>query len=77
MRKSLVLSLFLITSVVGPAVAQNAQRGGVRTETMERMSSQGGATDLIWNLIGLLGLLGLLGLRQEHPDDSYHPASLE
>ena len=33
--------------------------------------------DLIWNLIGLLGLLGLLGLRKQHPDDSYHPASIE
>jgi len=43
---------------------------------MERMSSQGDP-DLIWNLIGLIGLLGLLGFRKEHPDDSYHPSSIE
>jgi hypothetical protein len=76
MRARIVLSLFLVTAALGPAGAQNVERGGVRTETMERMS-QGADSDLIWNLVGLLGLLGLLGLRQEHPDDSYHPAALE
>jgi hypothetical protein len=77
MRKRLILSLVLVTAVIGPAVAQNAQRGGVRTETMSRMAGEGADSDLIWNFIGLLGLLGLLGLRGEHPDDSYHPAALE
>jgi hypothetical protein len=72
----IVLSLLLITAFIGPAAAQNGQRGGLRTETMERMSSQGDP-NLIWNLIGLIGLLGLLGFRQEHPDDSYHPSSIE
>lgn len=77
MPKRLILSLILLSAVIGPASGQNAQqRGGVRTETQERLAHQGDM-DLIWNLIGLLGLLGLLGLRQEHPDDSYHPASLE
>ena len=76
MRTRIVLSLLLITAVIGPAAAQNAERGGLRTETMERMSSQGDP-NLVWNLIGLLGLLGLLGFRQGHPDDSYHPAPLE
>jgi hypothetical protein len=77
MRTRIVVSLLLVTAALGPAAAQNAQRGGVRTETMERMSGQGVDNDLIWNLVGLLGLLGLLRLRQEHPDDSYHPASVE
>lgn len=76
MRARIVLSLLLISAALGPAAAQNAQRGGVRTETMERLSGQRDS-DLIWNLVGLLGLLGLLGLRREHPDDSYHPAPLE
>jgi hypothetical protein len=76
MRTRIVLSLLLITAAIGPAAAQTGQRGGLRTETMERMSSQGDP-NLIWNLIGLIGLLGLLGFRQEHPDDSYHPSSLD
>lgn len=76
MRKRLVFSLILITALAGPAVSQGAQRGGVRTETQDRHANQGDM-DLIWNLIGLLGLLGLLGLREQHPDDSYHPASIE
>ncbi|MFL6733953.1 MAG: WGxxGxxG family protein [Sphingomicrobium sp.] len=76
MRARIVLSLFFVTAALGPASAQNVERGGVRTETMERLSGQGDR-DLIWNLVGLLGLLGLLALRQEHPDDSYHPAPLE
>jgi hypothetical protein len=76
MPKRIVLSLFLITATVGPAVAQNT-RGEVRTETMDRLTDQQSGMDLVWNLIGLVGLLGLLGLRKEHPDDSYHPSSIE
>jgi len=76
MRTRILLSLLLVTAAVGPATAQTVQRGGLRTETMERMSSQSDP-NLIWNLIGLIGLLGLLGLRKEHPDDSYHPSSIE
>ena len=41
MRTRIVLSLLLITAAIGPAGAQTGQRGGLRTETMERMSSQG------------------------------------
>jgi hypothetical protein len=77
MPKRIVLSLILLTAAIGPATAQNVQRGGVRTETMERLAGQQSGNDLLWNLIGAVGLLGLLGLRQEHPDDSYHPATLE
>jgi hypothetical protein len=77
MRKHLLVSVALSAFLMGPAAAQNAQRGGVRTETMERLDTQDSGNDLIWNLIGLLGLLGLLGLRSEHPDDSYHPAPVE
>ena len=76
MRKSLLLSVVLVAALVGPAAAQDNERGGVRTETMSR-ESEGVPKDLVWNLIGLLGLLGLLGLFREHADDSYHPASLE
>jgi hypothetical protein len=77
MRKRVVVSLFLITAVIGPAAAQNAQRGGIRTETMSRMSGEGVDKNLIWNVVGLLGLLGLLGFRKEHADDSYHPAPVD
>lgn len=76
MRRRIVVSLLLIATTIGPASAQNAQRGGLRTETMERMIAPGDP-NLIWNLIGLLGLLGLIGLRREHPDDSYHPTAVE
>jgi hypothetical protein len=77
MPKRIVLSLFLLATTVGPAAAQDTQRGGVRTETMDRLANQQAGQDLMWNFIGLLGLLGLLGLRKEHPDDSYHPTALE
>jgi len=77
MRRRVVFSLFLASVLIGPAAAQNAQRGGVQTETMSRMAGDGADRDLVWNLLGLVGLLGLLGLRKEHPDDSYHPAPLE
>lgn len=76
MRRRIVVSLLLIATLIGPAAAQNAQRGGLRTETMERTVAPGDP-DLIWNLIGLFGFLGLIGLRREHPDDSYHPAVFE
>jgi len=77
MRKRIVLSLFLVAAIAGPADAQTGQRGGIRTETESRKAGQGTDNDLIWNFIGLLGLLGLLGMRQQHPDDSYHPAAVE
>jgi hypothetical protein len=77
MRKRIVLSLLLVAATIGPAAAQTGQRGGIRTETESRKAGQGADNDLIWNFVGLLGLLGLLGMRQEHPDDSYHPAALE
>jgi hypothetical protein len=76
MPKRIVLSLFLISAAMGPAASQD-RRGGIRTETMDRMADQQSGMDLVWNLIGAVGLLGLLGLRKEHPDDSYHPASIE
>lgn len=77
MPKRILLSLFLVAAATGPAPAQDNRRGGVRTETMDRLADEQSGTDLIWNLVGLVGLLGLLGLRKGHPDDSYHPASLE
>lgn len=77
MPKRLILSFILLAAFIGPAAAQRAERGGVRTETMERLADQQSGNDLLWNLIGAVGLLGLMGLRQEHPDDSYHPAAME
>jgi hypothetical protein len=78
MRMRMLAALILATVAFGPASAQdNAQRGGIRTETMSRLAGQGQNNDLIWNIVGLLGLLGVTGLRGEHADDSYHPAPVE
>ena len=81
MQKRMMLALFLATLAIGPATgpafAQDAQRGGIRTETMSRLAGQNSGYGIIWNAIGLLGLLGLRGLLPKHEEDSYHPASLE
>jgi len=71
-----MVALLLVTAAIGPASAQDNDRGGVRTETESRLVDQG-TNDILWNSIGLLGLLGLLGFRRRHGDDSYHPAPLE
>jgi len=76
MPKRIILSFFVICAVTAPAAAQD-RRGGIRTETMDRMADEDSGMDLVWNLVGAVGLLGLLGLRKEHPDDSYHPSSIE
>ncbi len=79
MRARMIVALFLATAIIGPASAQPADdnaRGGVRTETMSRLSG-GNTLDLVFNVIGLFGLLGLIGIRGEHADDSYHPAPIE
>jgi hypothetical protein len=77
MRRSMLLALILATAAVGPASAQDNERGGVRTETMSRIADKESGLDLVWNLIGLIGLIGLLGLHTEHDEDSYHPAPIE
>ena len=76
MPKRIILALISITAMSSPIHAQN-ERGGVRTETQDRIANSEGGMDLIWNFVGLLGLLGLLGFRQDHAEDSYHPAALE
>ena len=76
MRNRMLVALIFLTAAVGPASAQDTDRGSVRTETQDRLVS-GSTNDIIWNSIGLLGLLGLLGFRRGHSEDSYHPASLE
>jgi|1186.fasta_scaffold212989_1 hypothetical protein len=76
MPKRLILPLILLTTVIGPASAQDA-RGSIRTETQERLAGQQRGSDLVWNLLGLVGLLGLLGVRKDHSEDSYHPAPIE
>ena len=75
MRTRLMLALFLATLAVGPASAQDNERGGVRTETMNRLADKDSI--FTWDLIGLIGLLGLLGLHKSHEEDGYHPAPLE
>jgi hypothetical protein len=77
MPKRMILTLFLATLAIGPATAQQAERGGIRTETMSRLAGENSGEDVLWNLIGLLGLLGLIGLLPKHEEDSYHPAPLE
>ena len=74
MRTRMLIALIFLTAAVGPASAQD--RGGVRTETQDRLAGQD-TNDILWNSIGLLGLIGLLGFRRRHSEDSYHPASLE
>ena len=76
MPMRMMVALLLMTAAIGPASAQDNDRGGVRTETESRLVDQG-TNDILWNSIGLLGLLGLLGFRRRHGDDSYHPAPLE
>jgi hypothetical protein len=75
MRGRMMVALFLATLAVGPAAAQDNERGGVRTETMSRMADKDG--DFPWDLIGLIGLLGFLGLQKRHGEDSYHPSGIE
>ena len=75
MRKQLILAALLTANAAGPALAQNQDVGGVPTETQRRLAQ--GDAGIPWDLIGLFGLMGLLGLRKRHPDDSYHPSSLE
>jgi hypothetical protein len=77
MRIRMIVALLLATAALGPASAQQAERGGVRSETESRLAGENSGTDMLWNVIGLLGLLGLLGLHNEHDEDSYHPASIE
>jgi hypothetical protein len=77
MRKRMMLTLLLVMAATGPASAQDQHRGGIRTETQDRLMQRGDVDDVVWNVIGLFGLLGLLGLRRPHSTDSYHPASLE
>ena len=76
MPKRMMLALFLMTAAIGPASAQG-QRGGLRTETEERLGSDQSSNDVIWNLVGLLGLIGLIGLLPQHEEDSYHPSSFD
>jgi hypothetical protein len=77
MRWRLLLALLFMTAAIGPASAQVGQRGGLLTETQDRLSSDSSQSDLIWNLVGLLGLIGLIGLLPQHEDDSYHPADID
>ena len=76
MRMRMMLALLLATAAIGPAAAQrDYERGGVRTETQDRLA--GMSYDTIWNFIGLLGLFGLLGFKGRHSEDSYHPSPLD
>ncbi len=72
-----ILALLLVTTLIGPAAAQTGQRGGLRTETEDRLADTTPQSDLVWNLVGLLGLIGLIGLLPQHEEDSYHPSSFD
>lgn len=76
MLKRVMLPLLLLTVGIGPASAQDRDRGALRSETESRLLDPG-TNDVLWNSLGLLGLLGLLGIRRRHSEDSYHPAPLE
>lgn len=71
-----VAILFASLILISPAATPAQDRGGVRTETQERMRQQFDQ-GILWNLLGLLGLFGLLGLKRGHSEDSYHPAAFE
>ena len=58
MPMRMMVALLLMTAAIGPASAQDNDRGGVRTETESRLMDQS-TNDILWNAIGLLGLLGL------------------
>jgi len=78
MRHGLMLAaMIMAAAATPPALAQQTpqERGGVQTETQRRIAQ--GEAEVPWDLLGLFGLLGLLGLRRKHPDDSYHPSSLD
>ena len=77
MRTRMLLALILATAALGPASAQQTDRGGIRTETQSRLAGDDSANDLLWNVIGLIGLLGLLGFERKHDEDSYHPATID
>lgn len=78
MRSKLLLTALLVAAAASPpALAQQSQEvGGIPTETQRRLA-RADSGQIPWDLLGLFGLLGFLGLRREHPEDSYHPASLE
>jgi hypothetical protein len=75
MRHKLIIAALLAAVAGPPALAQNQDAGGVQTETQRRRAL--GDAPVPWDLLGLFGLLGLLGLRKRHPDDSYHPSSMD
>ena len=73
-RAAAILFTTLLLAPLSQVVPQD--RGGVPTETQQRLQSQFDY-NILWNALGLLGLLGLLGFRRGHDEDSYHPASFE
>ena len=77
-RAAAILLTMLLIAPVSQAVPQDRDndRGGIRTETQERMRG-GFDYNFLWNALGLLGLVGLLGLHKGHDEDGYHPASFE
>jgi hypothetical protein len=77
LRSTIPLILVGMVAASAPAPAQQANDiTGVPTETQRRLAQ--GQPDIPWfDLIGLVGLIGLLGLRKRHPEDGYHPSSIE
>jgi hypothetical protein len=77
-RAAAILFTTLLIAPLSQAVPQDVdnERGGVPTETQQRMKG-GFDYDFLWNALGLLGLVGLLGLHKGHDEDGYHPSSFE
>lgn len=77
-RAAAILFTTLLFAPLSQAVPQDRDnaRGGIPTETQERLSG-GFDYNILWNALGLLGLVGLLGLHKGHDEDGYHPAPFE
>ena len=73
-RKTAILLASLL--LVSPAATPAQDRGGIPTETQDRLN-QRFDSGLLWNILGMFGLLGLIGLRRGHAEDGYHPAAYE
>lgn len=72
MRNRWRFALLVAAALAGaPAAAQAQNDTGMKTETQERLDSQGAPSDLIWNLLGLLGLFGLVGMWRSSDNDGY------
>lgn len=72
MRNRWRFALLVAAALAGaPAAAQAQNDTGMKTETQERLATNKGASDTIWNLLGLFGLFGLVGMWRSSDNDGY------